>query len=106
MLTATDHATAQVLRRRFAAIVPLIDFRVYGSRARGDANDESDFDVYVLVEALTSTQRQLLDEIAWEVGLEYDRVITPVVATREQVEHGAFGANPLRHVIEREGIVV
>jgi hypothetical protein len=40
------------------------------------------------------------------VGFERDRVITSIVATREQVEHGPFGANPLLQVIEREGIVI
>jgi predicted nucleotidyltransferase len=106
MLTPLDNVVARELRRRFAVVVSLNDFRVYGSRARGDATIDSDFDVYVLVEMLTPQQRQQIDEIAWEVGLEYDRVIAPVVATREQPEQGAFGANPLRYVIEREGIVV
>lgn len=43
-------------------------------------------------------------EIAWEVGGDADRVISTVVATHEQLEHGAMGANPLMLNIEREGI--
>lgn len=106
MLTPTDRTIAQALKRRMIDVVPLLEFRVYGSRARGEATGESDFDVYILVETLTATQRQQLEEIAWEIGFEHDRIIAPIVVTRHQLEHGAFGANPLHFTIEREGIVV
>lgn len=106
MLTPTDHAIARELRRRLAPIVTILEFRVYGSRARGDATDESDFDVYLVVDSLTPALRQRVDEIAWEVGFERDRIISTVVATRDQLEHGPFGAHPIRRIIEAEGIQV
>lgn len=37
MLTRTDRQIAREFRRRLAQVVPILDLRVYGSRARGDA---------------------------------------------------------------------
>ena len=70
----------------------ILDLRVFGSRARGDAAPDSDLDVFVESEQATPELRQRISEIAWEVGFERDRVICTRVATREELEHAAVGA--------------
>ena len=106
MLSAADLTTARELQRRLAEFAEIRDFRVYGSRARGDGTDESDMDVYVLVEDLTPEIRERIRDLAWDVGFERDTVISTVVARPEEIEHGPFGANPLLRRIEEEGIPV
>jgi predicted nucleotidyltransferase len=44
MLGSDDLEIARELRKRLSAFLRIEEFRVYGSRARGDATDESDFD--------------------------------------------------------------
>lgn len=104
MLTTTDRRIAREFQRRLKAITPLLDLRVFGSRARGDAAPDSDLDVFIELEETTPELRQRISEIAWEVGFEMDRVISTVVATRAELEHGAMGANPLVLNVQREGI--
>jgi predicted nucleotidyltransferase/predicted transcriptional regulator len=99
-----DRRTARELRQRLVEIAPVRDLVVFGSRARGDAAPDSDLDVFVELEEVTPELRERISEIAWEVGFERDRVITTVVATRDDLEHGAMGASPLVLNIEREGI--
>lgn len=104
MLTETDRKIACELRRRLTSIIPVLDFCVFGSRVRGTATEDSDLDVFIEVETLTHELRQRIFELAWEVGFEMDRVISTIVATRDQLQHGAIGANPLIRNIEKEGV--
>ncbi len=106
MLTEADRKITQAFQQRLKAIVPVLDLRIFGSRARGDATDESDLDVFIEVETLTKTLRERIFELAWEVGFEMDRVISTIVVTRDELQHGATGANPLILHIEREGLHV
>jgi predicted nucleotidyltransferase len=103
-LADRDRQIGRELQRRLARITPIRDLRVFGSRARGDAAPDSDLDVFIELEEATPELRQRISEIAWEVGFEMDRVISTVVATRDDLEHGAMGANPLLLHVEREGV--
>ena len=45
-----DYEIAKELKDRLTNVVPLIDLRVFGSRARGDADEYSDMDVWLDVQ--------------------------------------------------------
>jgi predicted nucleotidyltransferase len=104
MLTRADRQIVREFQRRLAEIVPVLDLRVFGSRARGEAAPDSDLDVFIELEVCTPELRQRISEIAWEVGFEMERVISTVVTTRAELEHGAMGASPLVLNVEREGV--
>jgi len=104
MLTDTDRQIVRQLEQRLQHEMTVLDLRVFGSRVRGDDTPESDIDVFIELEACTPELRQRISEIAWEVGYDADRIISTIVATRDQLEHGAMGANPLVAKVEEEGI--
>ena len=104
MLTESDRKVTQELQRRIAAVTPILDLRVFGSRARNEFTAESDLDIFIELEGLTPELREQISDIAWEVGFEMDRVITTIVATREQLQTGPMGASPLVQEIERDGL--
>lgn len=103
-MAPADRQVTLEFKRRLAEITTVLDVRVFGSRARGEATPDSDLDVFVEVASLTPELRRRIDEIAWEVGFEWDTIISPVVVTRAELQYGALGASPLILNIEREGL--
>ena len=86
--------------------VPLYKTIVFGSRARGDAEPDSDLDVLVLVNHLNPTTRKTISHCAWEVGFEAGILIQTVVMTRDEAEHGPEQSSLLMLAVKEEGIPV
>lgn len=90
---------------RVRSVEPRARIWAYGSRARGDAEEYSDFDVCVVLPGqLTFERRQAIGHIAWAVGFDYDRLVTTVVFSEEEFERGPMSAHPLVKNILREGL--
>ena len=104
MLTTVDRQIAREFQRRLTRLAPVRELYVFGSRVTGQATDESDLDLFIEMETLTPELRQRIFELAWEVGFEENRVISTIVTTPEELEHGAMGANPLLFRVQREGV--
>jgi hypothetical protein len=105
-LSAADRQVAATLKRHLAEIGRLVEFRVFGSRARGDASGESDLDVFIELETASPVARRRIDDLAWEIGFAAGMVISPFVVTREELESGPVGANPIIQRIMAEGAAV
>lgn len=63
----------------------VVDIRLFGSKARGDATPESDIDVLVVVSAGLD-RRRLQDQVvdlAFDVNLAHDVYISPRVVTED-----------------------
>lgn len=106
MIQDSDRKIVLEFRSRLEAIIPILDLRVFGSRARGDATEESDLDVFIKVAELDRSCRQKISDLAWEVGFKYDLLISTFVVTETQVETGAMGASPLLSKVLQEGIAI
>jgi len=104
MMASSDRQTALEFKRRVAALVPILQCSVFGSRARGDATDGSDLDLFLVVDHIDTELRERISEVAWEVGFENDVVLSTFVVTLDQLEHGPMGVSPIVRQIEREGI--
>jgi predicted nucleotidyltransferase len=101
-----DRTTAEQLKRRLAGIVQLVDFKVFGSRARGDSDEYSDLDVFIEVEIINPALRDAVSEAVWEVGYQNYMVISPLIFTRDELERSPLRASPIVRSIAEEGVSV
>ena len=102
----SDQKIVLDFRSRLEATIPILDLRIFGSRSRGDAREDSDLDVFIKVERLDRSLREKIYDLAWEVGFEHDRVISTFVVTEAQIREGAIGASPLLAKVLAEGVTV
>ncbi len=77
---------------------------LFGSRARGDADPDSDLDVLVIVDDLSPELEDYISECAWEAGFKYGIVLVPVVFTRNEWENGPERYSLLAEAIKSEGV--
>lgn len=99
-----DRDVAVELKERLATVVTLIDFRIFGSRARGDEDEDSDLDVFIEVESLDRIAEDQVEEVVWEIGLRHGLLISPFIVTRKEIEETPLRSAPIVLNILEEGV--
>jgi len=105
-LKPRDYEIAKELKERLSEVIELIDFRVFGSRARGDEDGYSDMDVFIEVESINKELKEIIRNVVWEVGFEYSIYISPLIFTRYEIEDSPLRASPIVKNINEEGVKV
>jgi len=90
-----------LLRERF----PVERVVLFGSKARGDDDAESDIDLLVLTSRPVSpTEKSKMTEALFDLELDLEVVISKFIVPLDQWEHGVYQALPIRDEIDREGV--
>jgi uncharacterized protein len=84
----------------------LVDVRLFGSEARGDATPESDIDVLLVVQPDVDRVRleDLAVDIAFDVNLDFNVYISPRVVTPGILNHPVWRETPFIKNVARESI--
>ena len=77
---------------------------LFGSRARGDATDESDYDLLVVMDKVDSTVTNQIDEIVGQALLEYGAVLSAFPIAENDRARRKY--SPLLINVAREGVAV
>ncbi len=88
-------------------IEPDAEIILYGSRARGDVHDESDWDFLILLDGVvdderTDAIRHRLYEIEWDCG----EVLSAIVRSRQEWDSPLHQVTPFSKVVREQGILI
>jgi len=100
-----ENELIEKIRQAVRELEPDAEIILYGSRSRGDAISESDWDFLILVDGPMSDERtdrirHRLYEIEWESG----EVLSTIVRNREEWNSDLYQAMPFHQRVQQEGI--
>jgi predicted nucleotidyltransferase len=106
-MTSPEAEVLHQLKAKLQGRLSLSRLVLFGSRARGDADPDSDLDVLVMLNSLVDREAEdYVNDCAWEVGLGHGIVVVPVTVSRFDWEEGLLSSSLLAIAVKQEGITV
>ncbi|MFQ5976423.1 MAG: nucleotidyltransferase domain-containing protein [Candidatus Hydrothermarchaeales archaeon] len=68
----------------------LLEIKLFGSKARGDFDEESDIDILLVIDSKDWKFQQKICAIATDANIEHDCNISPVIYTKEEHEKNKY----------------
>jgi predicted nucleotidyltransferase len=95
----------QAIKKTVQAFVPEAEVILYGSRARGDAEPESDWDLLVLTEEpLELKEKDKIREALYRLELETDEVLVAFYRSKADWNSPRQKVTAFYENVEREGL--
>ena len=80
---------------------------LFGSKARGDDDPESDIDLLVVTSRRFSTaERHAVMDALFPIQREYDVVLSPVVVATEDWRSGILSVLPIHTEVDEQGVAL
>lgn len=94
-------------RKAVESIDPSAEMILYGSRARGNAEPESDYDLLIIVDGEVSLKREdIICRQLFPIELDTGKVLSAIVYSRQQWDTKLYRAMPFHRNIERDGVIL
>ena len=105
-LSKQEETALLAVKKEIANRYPLRWMKLFGSKARGDADAESDLDVAIAVEDMDWEIEKSIYEICFYAGLEHDALISPVIYSWHELSQERTRSTPFFKHLEQEGIPI
>jgi len=106
-LTSKQLQALSEIKRRLLEKFDIKAFILYGSVARGQADEESDVDLLIVTsKPLIRFKRHEITNVVFEVNLQFDTTFSTLVVDLKSWETGIISILPVRDEIIRDGIRV
>ncbi len=106
-MTREQRGALAEIKRKLSERFDIRAIVLYGSFARGQADEESDVDLLVVTaQPLTRFPRHEITNVVFEVNLHYDTNFSTLVVDLESWERGIISVLPIRDEILRDGVLI
>lgn len=105
--SAEDVELLKRCKKAIRQVVPDADVILYGSRARGDADKYSDYDILIIVNGPVdmALEERILDNV-YPLELETDAVLTLFTYNKQKWDSSLYRAMPFHKNVDREGVLL
>lgn len=104
-LKENERKALQELKERLLERFPDAEIILYGSKARGDFDEESDIDLLILIGSpVNSKLEEEITHITFDIELNYDVVFGKIIENKDFWNSPLANAMPLHWNIDREGV--
>ena len=104
-LKANDRKAIETAKDLLVQKYPVELIVLYGSKARGTDDAESDIDLLVLTtRELTWRERNAITDALYDIQLAQDVVISTLVVSKREWSEGRYSVLPIHDEIERYGV--
>jgi len=104
-LTPGDQAAIRTAAEALRDALPIERVILFGSRARGDASQQSDFDLLVLTSGpVDAALRRKAIDLLYPLELQRDKWFGLMLVSNHEWQEGVYQAMPIRQEIDRDGI--
>jgi uncharacterized protein len=91
-------------KKHVQQVYPKAEIYFYGSRVTRTHREDSDYDLLVILDEVTSNIRNNIYDIAWEIGFRFDVLISPVLTAKQEFLH--LTGSPFFNNIKQNGMVI
>ena len=84
----------------------VLNIKIFGSKVRGDFQRESDIDILIVVRDRDARVREYISEIASDLNLEFDCLLSPVIYTETEYNRNRHFNSLFAENLEKESIAL
>lgn len=106
-LSPSDRAAIEEAAAELRARVPVDRIVLFGSKARGDDDEESDVDLLVItMRPVSRAERHAISDLLFPIQLRYGVVLSVLILSRDEWEAGMVSALPIHEEIIEQGVLL
>jgi predicted nucleotidyltransferase len=105
-LSENERQAVGVARRILRTKFPITQIILFGSKVRGDDDEESDVDLLLLTNRkIAWNERKAIIDALFDIELCYDVVLSPLIVPEQDWNKGTFSVMPIHEEVAREGVM-